>query len=534
MINNNENNEIINQSNHQDNNEIKIIEQENNINKEINLSKSLKKAKIKIKIDENEEDRDIKRIRNKTVIDRKKLKIKRSFRKIMPKSVLKEEILEKHKKENKINEKDLEGIIDEGSYESIKKDGSILVDSEGKKILINKGQNTSRLRGKKKDGENDGENDEKNEGDKNEKDGQKNKKENNKKDGNNEEEEDEDDEDNKDGEINSKDKEERQRKKLIKLIRNKNTGMEKIREEIEKILKKNKDPKEKEEDKEKEKRRKRREEYVEKRRKEKERREKEANKYIDKARKKWENRNKSQNNGFNKDYKKNKFLNIKRSERTFDRQRNRRNNKFKNSPDNNLYNSKNLKLETNKDQMPSDQYIFESINDNQDNNNKSKFRTIFSEDQKTESYELKKRYILKRKNNVNVNIFSDPLNPYLTNWARSFLKIGYNEGIWANQAIGGVPILRLNRLKPKLEFPPIYKIKYNQFSKGNMFGSLEEKHFRNNYIDENYFKKINHEEKFDSMNSSSNNLFSSDRKLNFDKEIKVEEKNKTIDFSKHS
>ena len=503
MINNNVNNENINQSNHEDNNEIKIIEQENNINKEINLSKSLKKGKIKIKIDENEEDRNIKRIRNKTVIDRKKLKIKRSFRKVMPKSVLKEEILEKHKKENKINEKDLEGIIDEGSYESIKKDGSILVDSEGKKILINKGQNTSRLRGKKKNGEN-------------------------------EEEEDEDDEDNKDGEINSKDKEERQRKKLIKLIRNKNTGMEKIREEIEKILKKNKDPKEKEEDKEKEKRRKRREEYVEKRRKEKERREKEANKYIDKARKKWENRNKSQNNRFNKDYKKNKFLNIKRSERTFDRQRNRRNNKFKNSPDNNLYNSRNLKLKTNKDQMPSDQYIFESINDNQDNNNKSKFRTIFSEDQKTESYELKKRYILKRKNNVNVNIFSDPLNPYLTNWARSFLKIGYNEGIWANQAIGGVPILRLNRLKPKLEFPPIYKIKYNQFSKGNMFGSLEEKHFRNNYIDENYFKKINHEEKFDSMNSSSNNLFSSDRKLNFDKEIKVEEKNKTIDFSKHS
>ena len=33
MINNNENNENINQSNHEDNNEIKIIEQENNINK---------------------------------------------------------------------------------------------------------------------------------------------------------------------------------------------------------------------------------------------------------------------------------------------------------------------------------------------------------------------------------------------------------------------------------------------------------------------------------------------------------------------
>ena len=76
MINNNENNENINQINYEDNNEIKIIEQENDVNKEINLSKSLKKAKIKIKIDENEEDRNIKRIRNKTVIDRKKLKIK--------------------------------------------------------------------------------------------------------------------------------------------------------------------------------------------------------------------------------------------------------------------------------------------------------------------------------------------------------------------------------------------------------------------------------------------------------------------------
>ena len=61
MINNNENNENINQINYEDNNEIKIIEQENDVNKEINLSKSLKKAKIKIKIDENEEDRNIKK-----------------------------------------------------------------------------------------------------------------------------------------------------------------------------------------------------------------------------------------------------------------------------------------------------------------------------------------------------------------------------------------------------------------------------------------------------------------------------------------
>ena len=158
-----------------------------------------------------------------------------------------------------------------------------------------------------------------------------------------------------------------------------------------------------------------------------------------------------------------------------------------------------MKLKPFNGQIPLNQYVFESINptDNQENSNKNKFRTIFSEDQKTELYDLKKRHYNKRKNNVNVNIFSDPLNPYLTNWARSFLKIGYNEGIWANKVQGGVPLLRLNRLKHDL-------------------------------------KKRSYEDQFDSRNSSSNNLFSSDRKFNIDKDINIDEKNKTIDFSKHS
>ncbi len=52
----------------------------------------------------------------------------------------------------------------------------------------------------------------------------------------------------------------------------------------------------------------------------------------------------------------------------------------------------------------------------------------------------------------------------MTNWANSFLKIGYNVGLHSNQNQDGVPILRIQKLKPKVVLPPIYKVKYNQFS----------------------------------------------------------------------
>ena len=144
-----------------------------------------------------------------------------------------------------------------------------------------------------------------------------------------------------------------------------------------------------------------------------------------------------------------------------------------------------------------------------------------------EELELKKRrvYFVKKKNKLNkynIGIYSDPLNPYLTNWTRSFLKIGFNTGIWANKAQYGVPLLRLQRLRPKLEFPPIYKIKYNQFS--------EEKNYKNNYnITYNDNKKINDEY---SLDSSLNNFFNLDRKFNSDKNISIEEKHKAIDVAK--
>ena len=76
-------------------------------------------------------------------------------------------------------------------------------------------------------------------------------------------------------------------------------------------------------------------------------------------------------------------------------------------------------------------------------------------------YHSKGKYIKKKQK---INLYYDPLNPYLTNWANSFLKIGYNVGLHSNQNQDGVPILRIQKLKPKVVLPPIYKVKYNQFS----------------------------------------------------------------------
>ena len=88
-------------------------------------------------------------------------------------------------------------------------------------------------------------------------------------------------------------------------------------------------------------------------------------------------------------------------------------------------------------------------------------------------YHSKSKYIKKK---PKINLFYDPLNPYLTNWANSFLRIGYNVGLHSNQNQDGVPILRIQKLKPKVVLPPIYKIKYNQFSetKNNINGKNEE------------------------------------------------------------
>ena len=279
------------------------------------------------------------------------------------------------------------------------------------------------------------------------------------------------------------------------------------------MLKKEKLEKEKKEKEEKEKIKKRIEEKEERQRKEKEKREKEENKIRKKIiinreekKKNKEKINNKNDYGNYKDNNKDK-KNILDKSRKIKKQKNLKENpirifdKFKED----LHN-----LKTFNQQNPLNSHELDNLKiiaDSQDytnSNSKSKFRTLFSDDQKTEmeELELKKRrvYFVKKKNKLNkynIGIYSDPLNPYLTNWTRSFLKIGFNTGIWANKAQYGVPLLRLQRLRPKLEFPPIYKIKYNQFS--------EEKNYKNNYnITYNDNKKINDEY---SLDSSLNNFF---------------------------
>ena len=60
--------------------------------------------------------------------------------------------------------------------------------------------------------------------------------------------------------------------------------------------------------------------------------------------------------------------------------------------------------------------------------------------------------------------FGDPLNPYMTNWPSSFLKIGYNVGFHFNKYEKGVPLLRIQKLKKSVEFPPLYNIQYNKYT----------------------------------------------------------------------
>ena len=60
--------------------------------------------------------------------------------------------------------------------------------------------------------------------------------------------------------------------------------------------------------------------------------------------------------------------------------------------------------------------------------------------------------------------FGDPLNPYMTNWPSSFLKIGYNVGFHFNQYQKGVPLLRIQKLKKNVVFPPLYTIQYNKYT----------------------------------------------------------------------
>ena len=66
------------------------------------------------------------------------------------------------------------------------------------------------------------------------------------------------------------------------------------------------------------------------------------------------------------------------------------------------------------------------------------------------------------------DFINNPYNPYSTNWQNSFLKKGFQLGIKYNNKIHlGVPSLSVKHLKKKVILPPVYNVKYNQYSDNN-------------------------------------------------------------------
>ena len=62
----------------------------------------------------------------------------------------------------------------------------------------------------------------------------------------------------------------------------------------------------------------------------------------------------------------------------------------------------------------------------------------------------------------------NPYNPYSTKWQNSFLKKGFQLGIkYTNKIHLGVPSLSVKQLKKKVILPPVYNVKYNQYSDNN-------------------------------------------------------------------
>ena len=66
------------------------------------------------------------------------------------------------------------------------------------------------------------------------------------------------------------------------------------------------------------------------------------------------------------------------------------------------------------------------------------------------------------------DFINNPYNPYSTNWQNSFLKKGFQLGIkYTNKIHLGVPSLSVKHLKKKVILPPVYNVKYNQYSDNN-------------------------------------------------------------------
>ena len=146
--------------------------------------------------------------------------------------------------------------------------------------------------------------------------------------------------------------------------------------------------------------------------------------------------------------------------------------------------------------------------------------------------------------------WGDPLNPYMTNWPSSFLKIGYNVGFHYNKYEKGVPLLRIQKLKKSVEFPPLYNIQYNKYTDNKNYpvsdseklacNSVVKKLFSPNstkhsfyYIKKNYKQKNNYQALYNKaflqkgIKDNENNLQQKDIKLSNETDL-PEIKNKNI------
>ena len=132
--------------------------------------------------------------------------------------------------------------------------------------------------------------------------------------------------------------------------------------------------------------------------------------------------------------------------------------------------------------------------------------------------------------------FGDPLNPYMTNWPSSFLKIGYNVGFHYNQLQKGVPLLRIQKLKKNIVFPPLYTIQYNKFTENKNYIGNETEKLACNSVVKKLFTPMSTRYGFNDLkkNKSKKNFETFYNKLFIPKYIKDEAKIKLIDTNSYS
>ena len=123
--------------------------------------------------------------------------------------------------------------------------------------------------------------------------------------------------------------------------------------------------------------------------------------------------------------------------------------------------------------------------------------------------------------------WGDPLNPYMTNWPSSFLKIGYNVGFHYNQFQKGVPLLRIQKLKNNVVFPPLYTIQYNKYTNDKTYLSNETEKLCANSVIKKLFNPMRTRTGFSELqkNKSKKNFQTYYNKAFFTKDFKENEIN---------